>query len=81
MLEPSAFKFRRSLKQTIKKQGFEIRTNTQFERLIRLCASTRENDEGTWITEEMIQAYITLHRDGYAITVETFREDEIVDGL
>jgi leucyl/phenylalanyl-tRNA--protein transferase len=81
VLEPSAFKFRRSLKQAIKKQGFEIRTNTQFETLIRLCASTRENGEGTWITEEMIQAYMALHRDGYAISFETYREDELVGGL
>ena len=81
VLEPSAFKFRRSLKQAIKKQGFEIRTNTQFETLIRLCASTREDDEGTWITEEMIQAYMALHHDGYAISFETYREDELVGGL
>ena len=81
VLKPSGFKFRRSLKQAIKKQGFEIRTNTQFETLIRLCASTRENDEGTWITEEMIQAYIVLHRDGYAISFETYRENELVGGL
>ena len=81
VLEPSAFKFRRSLKQAIKKQGFEIRTNTQFEMLIRLCASTRENDEGTWITEEMIQAYMALHREGCAVSFETFRQDELVGGL
>ncbi len=81
MLEPSAFKFRRSLRQAIKKQGFEIRTNTQFEKLIRLCASTRENDEGTWITEEMIQAYMVLHHEGYAISFETYRQNELVGGL
>ena len=81
VLEPSAFKFRRSLKQAIKKQGFEIRTNTQFEELIRLCASTRETRDGTWITEEMIEAYIGLHQQGFAISFETYRDNKLVGGL
>jgi leucyl/phenylalanyl-tRNA--protein transferase len=81
VLEPSAFKFRRSLKQAIKKQGFEIRINTDFETLMRLCASTREDREGTWITEEMINAYTSLNRQGYAISFETYRDNELVGGL
>ena len=81
VLEPSAFKFRRSLKQAIKKQGFEIRTNTQFETLIRLCASTSESREGTWITEDMIEAYVELHQQGFAMSFETFRNHELVGGL
>ncbi len=81
VLEPSAFKLRRSLKQAIKKQGFEIRINTQFETLIRLCAETREGREGTWITEEMINAYTALNRQGHAISFETYRDNELVGGL
>ncbi|NCV51609.1 MAG: leucyl/phenylalanyl-tRNA--protein transferase [Gammaproteobacteria bacterium] len=81
VLEPSAFKFRRSLKQAIKKQGFEIRINTQFETLIRLCASTRESREGTWITEEMIEAYVELHQQGFAMSFETYRNNDLVGGL
>lgn len=81
VLEPSAFKFRRSLKQAIKKQGFEIRINTQVETLIRLCASTRESREGTWITEEMIEAYVELHQQGFAMSFETYRNNDLVGGL
>ena len=81
VLEPSAFKFRRSLKQAIRKQGFEIRINTQFETLIRLCASTRKSREGTWITEDMIEAYVELHQQGFAMSFETYRNHELVGGL
>ena len=81
VLEPSAFKFRRSLKQAIRKQGFEIRINTQFETLIRLCASTRERREGTWITEDMIEAYVELHQQGFAMSFETYRNNALVGGL
>ncbi|MEC8308371.1 MAG: leucyl/phenylalanyl-tRNA--protein transferase [Pseudomonadota bacterium] len=81
VLEPRAFKFRRSLGQSIKKQGFEVRINAQFEKLIRLCASTRQDREGTWINEDMIDAYIELHRQGYAISFETYRGTELVGGL
>lgn len=81
VLEPSAFKFRRSLKQAIKKQGFEIRINTQFETLMRLCASTRERREGTWITDEMIKAYVELHQQGFAMSFETYRNNALVGGL
>ena len=81
VLEPSAFKFRRSLKQAIRKQGFEIRINTQFETLIRLCASTRKSREGTWVTEDMIEAYVELHQQGFAMSFETYRNNALVGGL
>ena len=81
ILEPTAFRFRRSLKRSIKKYAFEIRINTCFQDLIHLCASTRIKNEGTWITEAMIKAYLTLHQAGTAISFEAFSDDRLLGGL
>lgn len=81
VLEPAAFKLRRSLKQSIKKQGFEIRINQRFRDLMRLCSSTRQDLEGTWISEEMINAYTALHEEGLAVSFETYLNGNLVGGL
>jgi leucyl/phenylalanyl-tRNA--protein transferase len=53
-----------------------------FEPVIRACARTRqEQGEGTWIVDEMITAFVKLHRAGYAHSVETWQEDRLVGGL
>ena len=72
-----AFKISRSLRQTLKKQLFEIRLNTSFEEAMRRCAKRSE----TWISEELIQSYLQLHRLGYAHSVEAWRAGELVGGL
>lgn len=80
VLKPEAFKLRRSLVKSIRKQGFEIRINKAFSKLIELCARTR-HDKGTWITDAMQNAYIAMHQAGRAISVETYRENSLVGGL
>ena len=81
VLEPAAFKLRRSLKQSIKKQGFEIRINQRFRDIMRLCSSTRQDREGTWISEQMIDAYVALHEEGVAVSFETYLHGNLVGGL
>ena len=81
ILEPTAFRFRRSLKQSIKKHAFEIRINTCFQDLIHLCASTRANREGTWITNAMVKAYLALHEEGAASSFEVFSNNRLIGGL
>lgn len=67
----------RSLKQTIKKFNYTVNFNKNFEAVIRNCAKREE----TWITEDMIKAYINLHQLGYAQSVETYSNDNLVGGL
>ena len=81
VLFPSEFKLSDSLRKTIRKGQFEIRFDTSFEQVMRACAAPREDQAGTWIIEDMIQAYCELHRQGYAHSVEVWMEGELVGGL
>ena len=70
----------RSLARRIRKGGFEVRVDTVFRRVIAACAEPRP-DQGTWITPPIIDIYCELHRLGYAHSVETWIDDELVGGL
>lgn len=72
----------RRLMKTIRSGEFEVRFDTAFEEVMRLCAVTgRKGQTGTWITGEMLRAYADLHHDGYAHSVEIYREGDLVGGL
>ncbi len=71
------FNISRSLRQTIKKHIFEIRINTTFEEVMRACA----NRNDTWISEEILQSYVALHKLGFAHSVETWKDGKLVGGL
>ena len=58
-------------------KGYGTTVNTRFEQVIRACA----NREECWLTEEMIAAYIDLHRKGYALSVETWEMGELIGGI
>lgn len=64
----------RSLLKTLKSGRFRITINQDFVAVIQACANARE--EGTWITARMIDAYTTLHKLGYAHSIETWVRDE-----
>tara|TARA_B100000212_G_scaffold333263_2_gene302493 strand:- start:41669 stop:42352 length:684 start_codon:yes stop_codon:yes gene_type:complete len=82
VLYPDHFKCSTSLKQHIRSNRFEIRIDTVFKEVIRSCASTpRPGQEGTWITSDMIDAYIEMHQLGYAHSFETFYKGSLVGGL
>jgi leucyl/phenylalanyl-tRNA---protein transferase len=82
VLFPDELKVSRSLRQTIKKKTFEITIDSAFEEVIRNCSGIcRDGQQGTWITEEMIEAYIRLYNAGYAHSVETRHNGELVGGL
>ncbi len=82
VLLPEELNISRSLRQTIKKGVFRVTMDTAFDSVIRNCAAVRRgNGEGTWITEEMIEAYILLHRSGYAHSVESWFEGELAGGI
>ena len=82
VLFPEELVVRRSLRKFLKKCSFEIRVDTAFEQVIQHCSQRfRPGQDGTWITDEMIQAYINFHREGYAHSVETWLDGRLVGGL
>jgi leucyl/phenylalanyl-tRNA--protein transferase len=82
VLTPETLKISRSLRKVLRKQQFEIRFDTAFEKVIKACADVRtEQGEGTWIIPEMQQAYTELHQDGFAHSVESWLDGELVGGL
>ena len=75
-------KISKSMKQVLRKNKFTISVNTCFKEVITKCAQQkRKNQAGTWITNDMIQAYTKLHEMGYALSVEVWSEQKLVGGL
>lgn len=71
------FNVPRSLKNLLRKSDFEIRFNTDFINVVKGCADR----ESTWISDELIEAYLRLHKKGYIKTVETWKDNKLVGGL
>lgn len=72
----------RSRLKHLRRQPWTIRADTCFEQVIRHCASApRAGQPGTWITDEMIDAYTALHRLGFGHSIEVFEHTELVGGL
>ncbi len=72
-----AFNTPRSLRRILRSGSFEVRIDTAFSDVIRACS----NRDETWISGEIIRAYIALHKLGHAHSVETWQGRELVGGL
>jgi len=82
VLYPSEIRISKSLRKTLKKNRFRITINQAFEQTISACSQPRKDpNEGTWLVEEMKDAYIELHCQGHAHSVETWHQDRLVGGL
>jgi leucyl/phenylalanyl-tRNA--protein transferase len=81
VLVPGELKISRSLAKALRNRRFEIRFDSDFDGVIRACAAPRDGQPGTWITPEMRNAYLRLHRLGYAHSVETWIDGELAGGL
>ena len=82
VIYPQELKISRSLNKTIRKGRFTVTMDTHFEQVIHRCGQTRvQSDQGTWITSGMEKAYTRLHTMGYAHSVETWYQSQIVGGL
>jgi len=85
VLVPGDIRVTRSLARMLRNGILEVRVDTVFEQVIRGCAAPRVNDRtsnpGTWIGEDMINAYCLLHQQGYAHSVETWLDGKLVGGL
>ena len=82
VLFPKDLKVSKSMRQVLKKNLFKVTENKAFKNVIENCAQAkREGQQGTWITSEMIEAYIKLHQLGYAKSIEVWQNDELVGGM
>ncbi len=79
---PKEFKRTKNLRRLVNKGIFEVKFDSNFKKVLKECASVdRGNQDGTWITQEMIDAYIKLHELGIAHSVETYFNGQMVGGL
>tara|TARA_Y100001934_G_C12129373_1_gene667088 strand:- start:188 stop:883 length:696 start_codon:yes stop_codon:yes gene_type:complete len=81
VLYPSKLHISKSLRKSLRTRGFEVSADRAFSPVIAACAESRNVGEGTWITSGMQEAYCALHRMGYAHSVETWHNGELVGGL
>jgi leucyl/phenylalanyl-tRNA--protein transferase len=81
VLYPREIAVSRSLRKRLRKRDFELRVDTCFVRVMRACAEPRPGQGGTWITDDMLKAYTSLHAAGMAHSVETWIDGELAGGL
>jgi leucyl/phenylalanyl-tRNA--protein transferase len=81
VLFPEELKVSRSLRKVVRKGHFEVRFDTAFPTVIQACAEPRTDGMGTWITNEMIEAYSYLHVRGFAHSAECWIDNTLVGGL
>ena len=77
------FHVSRSFQKLIKNSGWTVKFNKNFPEVIQRCAlaDNRKDQEGTWITPQIVKSYIDFHRAGHAFSVETYQEDRLIGGL
>ncbi len=82
ILYPKNFIVHKSLLRSIKKNSWQITYNKAFQEVMKACAEPRNNSRGTWITQEMIQAYVKLHESKQAHSLEVWdEEDNLIGGV
>ena len=81
IIKPSEINISKSMKRVFNKGEFKVTFDKDFNEVIKNCKELRENKEGTWITNEIMEAYINLHKKGFATSVEVYKDQELVGGL
>jgi leucyl/phenylalanyl-tRNA--protein transferase len=82
VLYPDEIRISKTLKKIIRKEVFTVTMDSAFVRVINQCAKIRqENNQGTWIVEDMIDAYCKLHESGFAHSVEAWHQGKLAGGL
>lgn len=81
VLVPSEIRITRSMLKVLRNRPYEVRCDSAFEAVMRACAAPRDGQAGTWISDEMIEAYSALHERGYAHSVETWIDGRLAGGL
>ena len=80
LIEPKALNISRRLLRLLRQQPYQIKTDSAFNEVVKACAEPR-GDGGTWITEEMMDAYTALHEQGQAHCVEVWDGSDLVGGI
>lgn len=78
---PDTLKLNRTLKKQLKRYQLHFSVNTAFSQVMAHCAAPRAKQPGTWILPEMQQAYLQLHLQGHAHSIEVWQQDKLVGGL
>lgn len=81
VLFPSEFHASGSLEKLLKRRVFSFTFDRAFAEVIDGCARPRPDQEGTWITPAMRDAYLSLHRLGYAHSLEAWKDGELAGGV
>jgi leucyl/phenylalanyl-tRNA--protein transferase len=82
VLYPEDLKVSKSMRKLFRQNKFEVTYNQAFRQVIEACAViSRKDQDGTWITQHMMQAYCKLHELGFATSVEVWEDDQLVGGL
>jgi leucyl/phenylalanyl-tRNA--protein transferase len=82
VLFPEKFRISKSLQQTLRNKQFTVKFDNCFDKVIEACSTiSRSDQDGTWITSQMKEAYIRLHHLGFAHSVETYMDGKLAGGL
>ncbi|RUO33298.1 leucyl/phenylalanyl-tRNA--protein transferase [Aliidiomarina soli] len=81
VIDPQQLHIGRSLRKAIRKSHLHCTINHAFEEVISACSEQRAEREGTWITDDMYEAYCDLHQAGHAHSVEVWDKERLVGGL
>jgi leucyl/phenylalanyl-tRNA--protein transferase len=75
------FHIPKRLRRTVRRNKFEVRSDTAFEQVIRRCAVPASDRDETWINDEIVRLYMDLHELGRAHSVECWHQGDLVGGL
>lgn len=81
ILPLNEFHIPRSLKKLVRQEKFEVKVDTAFRDVVRACAATSKDRDGTWISQTIEDLYCELHSRGYTHSVECWRDKKLVGGL
>lgn len=82
VITKEALHISKSLDKVLRSNRFEVRMNTNFEQVIHQCKNIKRKDQdSTWIDNDMVQAYIRLHHQGCAYSIEVYEDHQLIGGL
>ena len=81
ILPANDFHVSRSLRKHLRRMNWRVTLNQAFHQVIETCATINRQDQGTWITDEMIAAYKALHQMGAAHSIEVWEQQQLIGGL
>jgi leucyl/phenylalanyl-tRNA--protein transferase len=82
VVAPQLYKVSKSIRNLLNRKQFDVTFNQDFRSIIRNCQQiARKGQDGTWITQDIIDSYTKLHELGHVQSVEVWQNGELVGGL